>query len=77
MIGFQQSAETFDADNFSIVINLVFRLDDFFQRLMNSFMMIIFTEFFENVFKLLNRGKDQIIQTFGFNSFHEAFCVSI
>jgi len=55
----------------------VFGLNDPVQRLMNPFVMIIFTILRNRIFKLLHGRQNQMIQTLRFHGFDKAFGVTI
>ena len=55
MIGFEQAAKPFDANNFSIFIGFMKWLNDFAQRLVNPLVMIILTIIFQNILQLRYR----------------------
>ena len=62
VIRLQQSAQAPDADNFSRIINRMFGLDDPAQRLMNPFVMIVFTILPKRIFQLRHGRQNQIIR---------------
>ena len=77
MVRLQQTTQAFDANNLRCFFNSVFGLNDPAQRLVNAFVMVILTILFKNIFKLLYRGQNQMIQTLGFYGFDIAFGVAI
>lgn len=77
MIRFEQPAEASDALDLGIAISLILWLDDPAQPPMNSLMMIILTVLLQDIFKLLDRREDQMVEAFSFYGFDKPFGVGI
>ena len=54
VVGFQQSAKSFNTSDLSAVVNFVYRFDYSAKGLMNPFVMIILTVLLKDIFKLPN-----------------------
>ena len=76
MIGFQQSAQTFNADDLTLV-SFMLRLDDRVEALVNPLVMVVVEVFGQNVSQLCLGGEDQVIETLLSDRSHEALSVGI
>ena len=76
MVGSQQSAESFDADNLALV-PFVLWLDDLVDALVYPLMMIVLEILGQDVPQLLFGEEDQVTETLLFDGSHEAFRVGI
>ena len=76
MVGFQQSTQTLNADDFTLV-PLMLGLDDLVEPLVNPVMMIVQEILREDVSQLVFRGEDQVAETLLFDGSHEALRMGI
>jgi hypothetical protein len=76
MVGFQQSAQTFDADDLALV-PFVLWLDDLVEALVNPLLMIVLEILGQDVPQLLFGEEDQVIETLLFDGSHEPLRVCI
>ncbi len=61
-VGFQQSAQTLNADDFALM-SFMLRLDDPVEALVNPLMMIVREILREDVSQLVFRGEDEVVET--------------
>jgi hypothetical protein len=76
MVGFQQSAQTLDADDFALV-PFMLRLDDPTEPLVNPLIMIVLEILGQDVAELFFGGEDEMIETFLSDGPHEPLGVGI
>jgi hypothetical protein len=63
MVGFQQSAQTLDANDLALV-SFMLRLDDPVETLVNPLVMIVLEILGEDVSQLVFRGESKMVETF-------------
>jgi hypothetical protein len=76
VVGFQQSAQTFDTDDLALV-PFVLWLDDLVDALVNPLLMIVLEILGQDVPQLLFGEEDQVTKTLLFDGSHEAFRVGV
>ncbi len=75
MVGSQQSAQTFDADD--VTLTLMLRLNDPVEALVNPLVVAVLKLLGQNTAKLLFGGEDQLAETFSFDVPDESLHVGI
>jgi hypothetical protein len=76
MVGFQQSTQTLDADDLTLM-TFMLRLDDLVKALVNPLVMIVLEILGQNVAQLFFGGEDQMVETLLADGPHEALRVGI
>jgi hypothetical protein len=76
MLGFQQSTQTLDAEDFALV-PFVLRLDDPVETLVNPLLGIVLEILGQDVAELFFGGEDEMIETFLSDGPHEPLRVGV